>query len=110
MIVIVYVHVGGSGSENERTVSSDVEQSDLSADDSDLSDLESLILRRRRATKRDTTVAFSPLKDGSKRFRMRGTSTESRKSNLYGHCFCQSVCVGGGGGITTINHPQTLLA
>ena len=70
------MYIGGYESENEKSGLSDLGLSEPSADESDLSELDSII-RRRRAKKRDMTVALSPLKDDPKKSRKH--DSESRK-------------------------------
>ena len=65
---------GSSESDNRLSDLSDEGMSELSADESDPSDLD-LVIRRRRATKRDMAVALSPLKDDSKRYRKHGSES-----------------------------------
>ena len=69
---------GETDSENEKSGLSD--QSETSTGESDLSDLESFI-RRRRAKKRDMTNALSPLKDDPKRCRKHGSELRKFKNN-----------------------------
>ena len=60
--------IGETDSENKKSALS---ESEPSSGESDLSDLESFI-RRRRAKKRDMTNALTPLKDDPKRCRKHG--------------------------------------